>query len=448
MAALLAVLSHPRRTIQHQRAIATGSRSLQATLARSDIAAIDTPFLELLAPLVAEKLRTQGLAIPLTGLESLRARGAERRARLPVEALYHARSPLIHALEAFGPPLDYQRVRARRTRDGSYGASPAATASVLLHAPEWDHSAANWLTRLTRRRWGQRIGGMPAAHPLDVFEAAWTLHFLLRGGFQLSLRDTRIARIAAWLRASIRQEGAGLARSRALPEDGDDTATALATLNDLGAPTSIAPLRAFEADDHYLSYHGESSASLSANAHALEALLSVGRRERESAAGRIQSTTTYLLETRRPEGYWSDKWHISPFYATQACAHALARTINAAAHQALGSTMAWIGQTQRPDGGWGHAGSTVEETAYALLTIAAARRIVVPAATGNRSAESAWRWIMARGQRYLQEHVTDLAHPDRLPPMWVDKDLYAPPRIIRSAVFAALRASAGVASLS
>jgi halimadienyl-diphosphate synthase len=444
MAALLAVLSHPRRTTRHQRAIATGSRYLQASLARSDIAAIDTPFLELLAPMVADRLRAQGLLIPLAGLEPLRVRGAERRARLPVEALYHARSPLIHALEAFGPTLDYQRVRARRTRDGGYGASPAATASVLLHAPEWDQSAANWLTRLARRGGGQLSGGMPATHPLDVFEAAWTLHFLLQGGFQLSLRDTGVARIAAWLRASIRPEGVGLARSRALPEDGDDTATALATLNDLGAPTSISPLRAFEASDHYLSYHGEGSASLSANAHALEALLSVASREREGEPRRIQATTAYLLETRGPEGYWSDKWHISPYYATQACAHALARTTDAA-HQALGSTLAWVAQTQRSDGGWGHAGSTVEETAYALLTMAAGQGVAsIPSlsSTRDRAAKSAWPWMMARGRRYLQEHVTDLAHPDRLPPMWVDKDLYAPPRIIRAAVLAALRASA------
>jgi halimadienyl-diphosphate synthase len=442
MAALLAALSHPRRTMRHQRAIATGSRYLQATLARSDIAAIDTPFLELLAPMVAERLRAQGLSIPLAGLEPLRARGIERRARLPVEALYHARSPLIHGLEAFGPTLDYQRVRTRRMCDGSYGASPAATASVLLHAPEWDQSAANWLTRLTRRGKGQRNGGMPAAHPFDVFETAWTLHFLLQGGFQLSMRDTRIARMVAWLRASIGPEGVGLARSRALPEDGDDTATALATLNDLGAPTSISPLRAFEAGDHYLSYQGESSASLSANAHALEALLSVGPREREPLRGRIQVTTAYLLEARRPEGYWGDKWHISPFYATQACAHALARTADTAAHQALGATLEWIAQTQRPDGGWGYAGSTVEETAYALLTMAAAQRVVAPFSTGARPAKSAWSWIIARGRRYLEEHTPDLAYADRLPPMWVDKDLYAPPRIIRAAVLAALRASA------
>jgi hypothetical protein len=249
------------------------------------------------------------------------------------------------------------------------------------------------------------------------------------------------------LRASIRPEGVGLARSRALPEDGDDTATALATLNDLGVPTSISPLRAFEASDHYLSYHGESSASLSANAHALEALLSVASREREAAPERIQATTAYLLETHRPEGYWSDKWHISPYYATQACAHALARTSDRAAHQALSSTLAWVAQTQRSDGGWGHAGSTVEETAYALLTMAAAQGVAPSSSlssTGDRSAKSTWPWIMARGRRYLQEHVTDLAHPDRLPPMWVDKDLYAPPRIIRAAVLAALRASAPV----
>jgi hypothetical protein len=48
---------------------------------------------------------------------------------------------------------------------------------------------------------------------------------------------------------------------------------------------------------------------------------------------------------------------------------------------------------------------------------------------------------VARGRNYLQQHLTDLALPDRLPPMWVDKDLYAPPRIIRAAVLAALRIS-------
>jgi hypothetical protein len=115
--------------------------------------------------------------------------------------------------------------------------------------------------------------------------------------------------------------------------------------------------------------------------------------------------------------------------------------MDAAAHQSLGSTMAWIAQTQCPDGGWGCGGSSVEETAYALLTIAAARRVAAPGSTENRSAKASWSWIVARGRNYLQQHVTDLAHPDRLPPMWVDKDLYAPSRIIRAAVLAALRIS-------
>ena len=74
-----------------------------------------------------------------------------------------------------------------------------------------------WLIRLTRRGGGHQGGGMPVTYPLDVFESAWTLHFLLRGGFHLSLGDPRIARIVAWLRRASGPEGVGwrvAARSR------------------------------------------------------------------------------------------------------------------------------------------------------------------------------------------------------------------------------------------
>jgi halimadienyl-diphosphate synthase len=442
MTALLAVLSHPHGAPAYQRVIATGSSYLQATLAQHAQAGISTPFIELLAPMVAEKLHALGLALPYADLESLRSRGIERRARLPAQALYHTHSTLIHALEAFGPNVDYQRLRALRAIEGGYGASPAATASVLLHAPDWDQSAADWLASLTRQVQGRPTGGMPAAHPLDIFEVAWIIHFLMQGGYALTLGDRAIAAMAAWLRASMTPAGVSMARSRALPEDGDDTAMALAALNDLGIPTSLDPLCAFEANGHYVSYHGESSSSLSANAHALEALLSVTPAHGQAGAGRIETTITFLLERRAPDGFWIDKWHISPYYATLACVHALARTSHPAASRSLGATLAWIAQTQRLDGGWGHTSSGVEETAYALLIVASARRAFAPLASVSMPAKTAWARIVMRGRRYLQRHMDDLAHPDRLPPLWVDKDLYAPPRIIRAAVLAALRVSA------
>jgi halimadienyl-diphosphate synthase len=442
MTALLAVLSHPHGASAYQRVIATGSSYLQATLAQHALAGISTPFIELLAPMVAEKLHALDLELPYADLESLRSRGIERRARLPAQALYHTHSTLIHALEAFGPNVDYQRLRALRAKEGGYGASPAATASVLLHAPDWDQPAADWLASLTRRVEGRRTGGMPAAHPLDIFEVAWTIHFLMQGGYPLTLRDRAIAAMAAWLRASMTPAGVSMARSRALPEDGDDTAMALAALNDLGIPTSLDPLCAFEADGHYVSYHGESSSSLSANAHALEALLSVTPARGQAGAGRIGTTITYLLERRAPEGFWIDKWHISPYYATLACVHALARTSHPVAQHSLRATLAWIAQTQRLDGGWGHTSSSVEETAYALLITASTRRAFAPLASVSMPAKSPLARMVTRGRRYLQRHMDDLAHPDRLPPMWVDKDLYAPPRIIRAAVLAALRISA------
>ena len=140
-------------------------------------------------------------------------------------------------------------------------------------------------------------------------------------------------------------------------------------------------------------------------------------------AGRHRATvrklTGCLVAHQDADGSWTDRWHASPYYATACCALALARVGADRPVPALRRAARWVLATQRPDGSWGRWSGTAEETAYALQILvhtgAAAEHAVV------------------RGYRYL---VATADQPDH-PPLWHDKDLYAPHAIIQAAVLAA-----------
>ena len=343
---------------------------------------------------------------------------------------------------------------------------------MLLHAPEWDEAAARWLRHLDveSARTGDP-GAMATSHPADVFEAAWTLHLLRLGG----LTDAPAAlaaqqRIRAWLRGALTPVGASFSRLHGLPYDADDTALVLAVLNDAGDATDLSPLDPFERDTHFASYEGERTASTSTNAHVLDALVAAGpgapsavaANPRLPVAERQRKLVRYLLAEGSAEGCWEDKWHVSPYYATLSCALALARYLSqsdprgnggedagAAAGAAeetavvgarLEATLSWLERTQRRGGGWGVSGATLEETAYGALAAAGILRLM------PRLSDLEYRRMMQRARRYLRRHLSEMIDSEAvasLPTLWVDKTLYAPPRVIRAAVLAALHIPLG-----
>ena len=79
----------------------------------------------------------------------------------------------------------------------------------------------------------------------------------------------------------------------------------------------------------------------------------------------------------------------------------------------------WVLQTQKRDGSWGRWAGTYEETAYAIRILSHSRQDVSEA--------------MTRGAKFMHEWG-DQEHP----PLWHDKDLYTPTRIVRAEGQAAL----------
>jgi len=428
MAALLA-LRHAPQTDSVHKATRQAITYLQRMTPSWSLETCDTPYIEFLLPHLSDALEQTGISMPLPEQEAMQARSAAKLGAIPLDSLYRGGSPLVHVLEAFGDRLDFRRLRDQQSPDGSYGASPAATAAVLLYDPDWNERAASWLTALTHHAFAGQQGAVPTAYPADVFDTAWSLFFLLEAGYDLdSIAPHAMATLRTRLVTSLGPAGACFGRGNGLPPDVDDTAMVIAVLQRLGQSPALDAIWRFQIADHFATFAHERISSTSANAHVLEALASIPRHH--VVADRWERLIDYLCTLQSEDGIWRDKWSISPYYATMCCVLALAHSKEADVHRYLRTSLRWVVASQRNDGGWGYAASTVEESAYSLLILKSLRPIM--------PYDHVTSQVLRRGQQYLWHHLGTLRHN---PCLWVDKDLYRPDVVIRAAAFAALHGS-------
>ncbi|MEV4499500.1 prenyltransferase/squalene oxidase repeat-containing protein [Micromonospora arborensis] len=386
----------------------------------------DTPAADLIVPALVERIddhlaffTAQGDRRFADGLRALP--GVDRRRLDAVHALVGSGRPvpqkLVHAFEVLGPVA--RRHRGVVPVAGAVGASPAATAAWIGDpaTPGADPEALAYL----RAAVGLLDGPVPCCTPITVFERAWALSGLARAGVPVRPAPKLIAELAAALGPQ------GVSTGPGLPADADTTSVTLYALARLGHPVDPASLLHFDLGTHFCTWQGEDGRSVTTNAHVLEAL---GWHARHTAAGasrygaRAAALAEWLGDEQQPDGSWADRWHASAYYATSCVVAALDRYAPAGiGGTAVDRAIDWLVATQRADGAWGRWSGTTEETAYALHVLLGVRRPVrpgVPEAIG-------------RGLRHLSE--VDDQHVD--PPLWHDKDLYAPVLIVRAAVLAA-----------
>ncbi|WBB75496.1 prenyltransferase [Micromonospora sp. WMMD1128] len=314
---------------------------------------------------------------------------------------------LAHALEVAGE-LAYRAAGVQPSASGAVGASPAATAA-WLGRPE-PGPALDYLRAVAGS------GPVPCASPITVFERAWVLAVLIRAGVSVRVPEP----VSAGLRAAVGASGAATAPG--LPADADTTSVVLYTLARLGRPLCVSPLAGYDTGRQFCTWPGEDGASLTTNAHVLDALGEHPTRPGVTASRR--RVTDWLVRRQEPDGRWDDRWHASAYYATYAVLLALAdHAPDGAARDAVERGVRWLLDTQRPDGSWGRWHGTAEETAYAVLTLARAG--------GSGDARIAAALVRGRGR------LSELDRCDDGPALWHDKDLYRPTLIVRAAVLAA-----------
>ncbi|MFC8717271.1 prenyltransferase/squalene oxidase repeat-containing protein [Kitasatospora sp. NPDC057198] len=322
-----------------------------------------------------------------------------------------------HSLEALGAPA--VRSATVTPAGGSVGASPAATAAWLGDPPH-PEAAKECLEYLwqTQARHGGPVSGITS---ITYFELAWVVAALAGSGLGVDFP----ARVADTLRAAL--GATGLPAGPGLPADSDDTSAALHALDLLGEPAPLDCLWTYDTGLYFTCFPKERTPSTSTNAHILVALADrrgQGDPRCDRAAERVGD---WLVEQQQPDGRWTDKWHASPYYATACGAAAMARLDGPRTSAALDGAVRWVLDTQRADGSWGCWEGTGEETAYALQVLGHR------AAPDGRALEA-----LRAGGAFLAGHVED-GRED--PPLWHDKDLYTPVRVVRAEIIGTLAAT-------
>ncbi|MGW7571941.1 labda-7,13-dienyl diphosphate synthase [Streptomyces tendae] len=431
--ALLSTLRNDEAAeVSHQRLAAAVADGLAALRGLSAVGGWpDTAAIEILVPELAVRIeehldqpeiaalsrigpwsRGQRLFLPRGFQAALPDRVAERcRAAGGVPPkLHHTFEGIAHRLPQMVPAVP----------GGLLGSSPAATAAWLANETDADRRRAGTaLTTLARRY----DGLFPEAAPISVFERLWVAAALARPGLPESCQGTA----RDW--AAEIYSPSGVRGAPGLLPDADDTAMAVLVSALAGSPRDPAPLSAFEADDHYDCYIGEDTGSSTANAHALQALTAwLSHRPTTGAAldTRMDLTRDWLLTQQQHDGPWQDKWHASPFYATERCVTALRTHTSPATRKAIRLAADWVLSTQRDDGSWGVWNGTAEETAYAVNILLASTHHP----DGPETAQA-----LKRAGHILRDSVRS---PAPHPALWHDKTLYAPQAMVRAEVIAAL----------
>ena len=422
LAALTSLATYGRRT-SDVASIAAGTRYLWQHGHLIAHEPMELVGFELLLPAMVRRAQQAGIAVP-PNLNFYQNEREEKLRLIPAKALYSAKTTISHSLEFLGDDAQVERLRAVQSSNGAIGNSPATTAFYL--ALTNDVRAEAYLDSLL----DLGSDAAPVLYPCETFELLWAAYPLSLVGVPARrlLSPTQLT----GLRKSLAHGGISLSPTFPVA-DADDTAVALILLNELGHTVDPSILQAFaSANGYFVSFPLERHSSVGVNLHVLHALLRVpGYPDRENVIDRLLD---YFEAQQIGGSYWLDKWHISPYYAT---AHALRvfaelpPSRRERVEPLVARAREWLRQTQMSDGQWGfYAGPTAEETAYAVLALSA---------EGWETSTPGDRQRCLAALRHLSAALaTDPTDEGQLfPPLWIDKCLYAPSRIVRATIEAA-----------
>lgn len=368
---------------------------------------------ELLFPKLLKEVRNSGHKINISKkvLAHYQNLQKQKLSKLPIEVATKYPTTLLHALEALDEnKIDLHKFEKFQSPGGSFGCSPAATA-FMLSSGIGGKKAEQYLNKLVKK------GVVPVLWPMEIFERAWSIFPLYILGINKCFTK-QIAPHLKYLRQKWTKSGISLGKDFLVP-DLDDTVIAFYLLSRSGARLDSNFLKYFSAPEGLVCYPGERAGSFGSHyINFLFALPFLSLDENNFSAKAIGD----LLKTNTKNGFWNDKWHISPFYAS--CRFVLALPRDHTQPAALAKISRRILNAQKKNNLWGSGKGTAEETAYALTAL-----------LKQKSSKTDFNDAIKKGFEALYQSA--YAGGD-YPEMWVGKSLFTPDNIVKIAVLSTL----------
>ncbi len=370
----------------------------------------ETVGFELVLPELLRQAKSLRLSLPYDDWAFVERIKEDKLKRIPPIAVYGGPTTLITSLEYLGETVAIPLVGRCQSPNGSFGASPSATAYVGLHRV--DDNAISFLEQLAVTN---ADGSFPFMWPFTMYDLAWSLRELRPFVADYDEYRGAVAQLASFWTV----EGMQDARVGQLP-DLDTTAVAAIVLQASGMNTDLHVFELFEADEYFYCYALERNQSVTTNAHAVEALRACAPSPEQRRM--LLKAVHFLKRTCLERGYWEDKWHASPYYATTE----VIRALTGLAVDFVRRAVDWLLKTQYENGAWGIKEATAEETALAISGL-------IAAADGDVSLRPILRDAICKGAAYLSEHLDDAPVS-----LWIGKGLYAPHNMVHAIKLGAL----------
>ncbi len=261
--------------------------------------------------------------------------------------------------------IDVERfITTFQVRNGSIANSPSASAMTIL-----DLERRGSTPPATLRQYVHSLQPRTTSY-LDYvphFATAWAIMFLNEIGFVADIPRTDVEALHTALYDSKgRPQLLCTVGHTTIPGDTDSTACAILSAGYTGHfVPNVDFLEYMFHEDHYQTFLMERDSSLSTNIHMAAVLMNY----RKDAL--LQTILGWLKREIVDAGKDTCKWHLSPMYTMGELARVMARIPDVQASQLAVYAANYLLSCQKEDGGWGIHGSTVEETGYATLGLAA-----------------------------------------------------------------------------
>ncbi len=265
---------------------------------------------------------------------------------------YSPLTTLSFSLEFLGDEVDIHRLPHVQLPNGSVANSPATTAFFLKHKK--DARALAYLREILEL---SKDGSVMALYPIDIFEYGWIMYNLILA----HLYFERYHEVSDFLLSNLKNSSVGCSTDSPLT-DADDTAVVCKVLEDMNYSIDYQIFDEYYTGEYYQTFNFELDPSVSTNIHMLDLVRSCPEfPDRDEIIEHLLK----FLKKNIFNGFWRDKWHISPYYPTSHAIFALCDIDLSLSEKAV----SWIQKSQNQNGMWGENDGTLEETSYAIQAL-------------------------------------------------------------------------------